>query len=107
MIGRWGMSEEIGPVDVRQSDEHPFLGREISQPRHFSDRTAATADAAVRALLIEAEQRASDLLARHQAQAEALIARLETAESLDRAAIAACLARRSASAGAAAQAAGG
>jgi cell division protease FtsH len=107
MIGRWGMSEEIGPVDVRQSDEHPFLGREISQPRHFSDRTAATADAAVRALLIEAEQRASDLLARHQAQAEALIARLETAESLDRAAIAACLAPRSASAGAAAQAAGG
>ena len=35
MVGRWGMSGEIGPVDVRESDEHPFLGREIAQPRRF------------------------------------------------------------------------
>ena len=92
MIGRWGMSEEIGPVDVRESDEHPFLGREISQPRHFSDRTAATADAAVKDLLGEAERRAHELLARHRPKAETLIARLEASESLDRAAIDACLA---------------
>jgi cell division protease FtsH len=92
MIGRWGMSEEIGPVDVRESDEHPFLGREISQPRHFSDRTAATADAAVRALLIDAEQRASDLLSQHRSKAETLISRLEAQESLDHDAIDACLA---------------
>jgi cell division protease FtsH len=40
MVARWGMSEAIGPVDLRQSEEHPFLGREIAQPRKFSETTA-------------------------------------------------------------------
>jgi hypothetical protein len=59
MVGRWGMSEEVGPVDVRESDEHPFLGREIAQPRSFSEDTAAAADKAVRRYLTEAEERAT------------------------------------------------
>jgi cell division protease FtsH len=27
MVARWGMSKEIGPVDLSESEEHPFLGR--------------------------------------------------------------------------------
>lgn len=46
MVSRWGMSEEVGPVDQRQSEDHPFLGREIAQPRRFSETTAHDVDAA-------------------------------------------------------------
>jgi cell division protease FtsH len=91
MVGRWGMSEEIGPVDVRESDEHPFLGREIAQPRRFSEDTARKADEAVRKLLVEAEERATEIIASHRAQVLRLIADLEAKETLDPAAIAAAL----------------
>ena len=91
MVGRWGMSEEVGPVDVRDSEEHPFLGREVAQPRRFSEETAAAADAAVRRNLIEAERRARDVLEARRPQVERLIAALEAHETLDRTEVAACL----------------
>ena len=91
MVGRWGMSEEVGPVDVRDSEDHPFLGREIAQPRRFSEETAQAADKAVRRLLTDAEQRATEVLEAHRARIGRLIATLEEQETLDRAAVAACL----------------
>jgi len=91
MVGRWGMSEEVGPVDVRESEEHPFLGREMAQPRRFSEATAEVVDTAVRALLREAEDRASEIMQTHRPQMERLIAALEQKETLDRAEIEACL----------------
>ena len=91
MVGRWGMSEEIGPVDVRDSDEHPFLGREIAQPRRFSEETARQADKAVHKLLVEAEARASEAIEAHRTQVAKLIGALEAQETLDLAAVAAAL----------------
>ena len=91
MVGRWGMSEEIGPVDVRESDEHPFLGREMAQPRRFSEETAMHADNAVHTLLVEAEARAQETIESHRALVERLIGDLEAKETLDLAAVAACL----------------
>ncbi|MCP4386042.1 MAG: ATP-dependent zinc metalloprotease FtsH [Hyphomicrobiales bacterium] len=91
MVGRWGMSDEVGPVDVRESDEHPFLGREMARPRRFSEDTAAAADRAVRRYLTEAEGRAREVIETHRPHLERLIAELEEHETLDRAAVAACL----------------
>jgi cell division protease FtsH len=91
MVARWGMSEAIGPVDLRQSEEHPFLGREIAQPRTFSETTARTVDEAVQQLLQEAEQRAAEVIERHKAALTRLIAELEAKETLDRAEIEAAL----------------
>ena len=47
MVSRWGMDSELGPMDVRESEEHPFLGREIAQPRQISEPTARLVDRAV------------------------------------------------------------
>jgi cell division protease FtsH len=91
MVGRWGMSEEVGPVDVRESDEHPFLGREIALPRHFSEATATSADVAVRRILLEAEELARLTIEDHRTQIERLVGELEAKETLDRAQVAACL----------------
>ncbi|MDX1401418.1 MAG: ATP-dependent zinc metalloprotease FtsH, partial [Kiloniellales bacterium] len=83
MVSRWGMDREIGPIDLRQSEEHPFLGREIAQPRRFSETTAHDVDEAVRKLLREAEARASAILVDHRARVERLVTKLERNETLD------------------------
>ena len=92
MVARWGMSAQVGPIDLRESEDAPFLGREIAQPRVFSEHAAEQVDSAVRALLVEAEARATAIVADHPQQLQALVAALEDKETLDRAGIAACLA---------------
>jgi cell division protease FtsH len=91
MVARWGMSEEIGPVDLRESEEHPFLGREIAQPRHFSESSAEAVDHAVHELVTAAEQQAVNVIRTHRRGLEALIGALEKDETLDRAQVEACL----------------
>jgi cell division protease FtsH len=91
MVSRWGMSEEIGPVDVRESDEHPFLGRELALPRRTGEATARAVDDAVRRILVEAERRASEIIEGAGPRLLRLVALLEEHETLDRAAIDRCL----------------
>jgi cell division protease FtsH len=91
MVARWGMSAEIGPMDLRDSEEHPFLGREIAQPRRFSETSAEAVDKAVRALLNEAEERAAEAIRSHRDRLDALVAALEKEETLERDRIEACL----------------
>jgi cell division protease FtsH len=84
MVARWGMSKEIGPVDLREAEEHPFLGREIALPRRFSEASAQRVDNAVHELLHAAESSAAEVLGRHHAELERLIGALEAEEDLDR-----------------------
>ncbi len=83
MVARWGMTEELGPIDLRQSEDHPFLGQSIAQPRGHADATAAQVDRAVITELKNAEKRALDVLGEHKSQVEHLIERLEAKETLD------------------------
>ncbi len=94
MVARWGMSEEIGPVDLRDSEEHPFLGREIAQPRRFSESSARQVDTAVRKLLLEADELAEKVIRDHRDGLQGLIALLEEKETLHREQIEQCLGKR-------------
>jgi cell division protease FtsH len=91
MVSRWGMSREIGPVDLRDSEEHPFLGREIAQPRRFSENSAQAVDEAVKQLLKEAESRALSLIREKHTPLDKLISTLEQHETLDKDQVRACL----------------
>lgn len=91
MVSRWGMSSDIGPVDLRDTEEHPFLGREMAQPRHFSENSARLVDKAVKELLGNAEQQAVDLITSYRKQLDILIRELEQHETLDHDQIKACL----------------
>ncbi|MEJ2060994.1 MAG: ATP-dependent zinc metalloprotease FtsH [Gammaproteobacteria bacterium] len=84
MVSRWGMSETIGPMDLRAAEEHPFLGREIAQPRHYSEHSARSVDEAVQSILRNAEQKALETIREHRAGLERLIAELEKQETLHR-----------------------
>ena len=91
MVARWGMDPEIGPIDLRNSEESPFLGRKIAQPVAFADDTAGQVDQAVMTILQDAATRAQALIEEHQDRIAILTARLETEETLDASAIRDCL----------------
>ena len=93
MVSRWGMSREIGPVDLRDSEEHPFLGREIAQPRRFSENSAQAVDNAVKQLLKDAEARALELIRQQRPQLDSLIQTLVQNETLGREQVKSCLER--------------
>jgi cell division protease FtsH len=84
MVSRWGMSDDVGPVDLRASESHPFLGREIAQPRHYSEHSAQTVDEAVKTLVLAAERQAEAVLRQHRDQLDRLVALLEQTETLER-----------------------
>ena len=52
------MSDRLGPVSFRIGEEHVFLGKEIQEPRDFSEGTAQIIDEEVQKLLREADEQA-------------------------------------------------
>jgi cell division protease FtsH len=62
MICEWGMSEELGPLTFGKKEEQIFLGREIAQHRDYSEETARKIDLEVKRLILDAYQKAQDLL---------------------------------------------
>ena len=82
MVTHWGMSERLGPVTFRDSEDHPFLGREMAEPRRFSEHTAQVIDEEVSRLLCEAADKATTLLTQNRDKLDALAHRLEEAETL-------------------------
>jgi cell division protease FtsH len=72
MVGRWGMSEKIGPVAFRRGEEHIFLGREMAQQKDFSEHTAHLIDDEVRKLVGSQEELALRLLSNNRERLEEL-----------------------------------
>ncbi len=83
MVGLWGMSDDLGPISYGIGETHPFLGREIGQPREYAEATAAAIDRAVRKIVEEAHERALDLLRRYRATLDALAEYLVVHETID------------------------
>jgi cell division protease FtsH len=88
MVTHWGMSERVGPVAYRTSEEHPFLGKEFHEQREFSEHTALVIDEEVARLLRAAADRALETLTEHREQLDTLARALEEQEELDESEIA-------------------
>jgi cell division protease FtsH len=84
MVTQWGMSERVGPVAYRVSEDHVFLGKEIQEARDFSEGTAQVIDEEVRRLIVEADNRAYDLLKDNRGQLDRLADALVQREELQR-----------------------
>jgi len=78
------MSDRLGAATFRQGDEHPFLGREITEPREFSEYTARLIDKEVQRTVGEQEKKAEEVLGRHLEDLDRLAAALIKHETLDR-----------------------
>jgi cell division protease FtsH len=83
MITHWGMSDRLGPVAFRDSEDHPFLGREMAEPRRFSEHTAQVIDEEVSRVLRDAADKATTILKEHRHKLDMLAGKLEEVETLD------------------------
>jgi cell division protease FtsH len=82
MVTHWGMSDRLGPMSFRIGEEHVFLGKEIQEPRDFSEETAFVIDEEVQRLLREADQRAFELLENHREDLDRMVEALLQKEEL-------------------------
>jgi cell division protease FtsH len=82
MVTHWGMSDRLGPMSFRVGEEHVFLGKEIQEPRDFSEETASVIDEEVQKLLREADHRAQEILESHRAELDRLVEALLQKEEL-------------------------
>jgi len=83
MVTQWGMSDRLGLVAFRHGEEHPFLGREMSLARDYSEHTARLIDEEVRKVVADAELRAEQTLTENRALLDRLAAALLADETLD------------------------
>lgn len=78
------MSEKLGPVAFRQGEPHPFLGREMAQPKDFSEKTAQIIDEEIRLIIRNMEQKAEDTLSAHRNRLDLLARELIERETLSK-----------------------
>jgi cell division protease FtsH len=83
MVTHWGMSERLGPVAYRNGEHHPFLGKEMAEPREYSEHTAQVIDEEIARILNEASQQALQTLTEHREKLDTLATALDREEELD------------------------
>ena len=76
MVTKWGMSERLGPVSYKLSDDDPFLGREMHQQRQFSEHTLQIIDQEVARVLHAASDHALQVLTESREKLDTLAAAL-------------------------------
>jgi len=83
MVTRYGMSERLGPRTFGKKEELVFLGREISEQRDYSDKTAEGIDEEVHDLIQSAYKTATELLNTHKAKLVQIANYLITNETVE------------------------
>ncbi len=83
MVTVWGMSEKMGPRTFGQKEEMIFLGREISEQRDYSEKTALQIDSEVSKLIDEAHATALRLLTENKDRLTLLAQTLIAQETLE------------------------
>ena len=84
MVSSFGMSSAVGPMAIGDSEHEVFLGRELGQRRHVSERTAELVDDEVKRLLDEAYAYALSTLREHNQLLEDIADALLERETVDR-----------------------
>jgi cell division protease FtsH len=83
MVCEWGMSDKMGPLTFGKKEEMIFLGREIAQHQDYSEATAQEIDKEVRQFVMEAYERAKELVKSRIEVLHALASALLDREVLD------------------------
>lgn len=85
MVAQWGMSDKVGPINLGRGEEHPFLGRELSSSKRYSEEMAWLMDQEIQKIIIDAESKATEILTGKRQTLDALAEALIKEEMLDRA----------------------
>jgi cell division protease FtsH len=83
MVCEWGMSDRMGPLTFGKSEEHIFLGREMSRAKDYSEDTAILIDSEIKRIVTECAARARQMIEVNLAKLHTLARALLERESLD------------------------
>jgi cell division protease FtsH len=83
MVRDYGMSQAIGPISLGEQGGPGFLGMKGLEQRAYSEQTALEVDREVHALVLEAQERARDLVRQNRDKLDMMAARLLTAEVVE------------------------
>ena len=84
MITEYGMSERLGARKFGSGDGEPFLGREMSHSRDYSEEIASAIDDEVRRLIESAHDEAWEILVQYRDVLDNLVLQLMEHETLTR-----------------------
>jgi cell division protease FtsH len=84
MITEYGMSERLGARKFGTGDGEPFLGREMSHSRDYSEEIASAIDEEVRRLIESAHDEAWEVLVQYRDVLDDLVLQLMEHETLSR-----------------------
>jgi cell division protease FtsH len=84
MVTEYGMSERLGARKFGTGDSEPFLGREMSHSRDYSEEIASAIDDEVRRLIEAAHDEAWDVLVQYRDVLDNLVLQLMEHETLSR-----------------------
>jgi cell division protease FtsH len=84
MVTEYGMSERLGARKFGTGDGEPFLGREMSHTRDYSEEIASTIDEEVRRLIESAHDEAWEILVTYREVLDDLVLQLMDKETLSR-----------------------
>ncbi len=82
MVMRYGFSDKLGPMVYGSDENEIFLGRDISQGRHYSDEVASDIDAEIRQFIDDAYENAERILNEHRDKLDAVAAVLMEKEKV-------------------------
>ncbi len=84
MVTEYGMSERLGARKFGTGDSEPFLGREMSHSRDYSEEIASAIDDEVRRLIEVSHDEAWDVLVQYRDVLDTLVLHLMEHETLSR-----------------------
>src|SRR3954447_16479151 len=82
MVTRWGMSDELGPLQYAEADEEVFLGYSVNRQKNMSNETAQAIDKKIRRVVEAGYDRAKTVLTEHREDLETLAKALLEYETL-------------------------
>ncbi len=83
MVTQWGMSARLGPRTFGRRQSMVFLGRDISEERDYSERTAEQIDEEVRRVIDEAHVRCRQVIVAHRDSLNQLASALAVDETIE------------------------
>lgn len=86
MVTEYGMSDRLGPVQY-EGNHQVFVGRDYGQTKAYSEQVAFEIDQEVRKILMEAHQKAHEIIEAHRVQHKLIAEKLLEFETLDAKAI--------------------
>ena len=83
MVTRYGMSDKVGPISFDDSSRSVFIGRDFSQTKSYSEKTASIIDDEVKRIFDEANELCEKLLTEHRSLVTATAEYLLEHENMD------------------------